>query len=377
MAFVDDEIITIEHKSCATLTIQCLADSGICSWETAFDEQIANAKKLGLMPDDFKVIRETLCNFGFVMQSTALEGKLIKDAIACLGKIDSTATIFIQTPDYLHLGGYMVAFKSDDERCIPINTLPTENYYERYRVAHIWIHWKDEIDRSPFPRKTVKRSKTSSSDRKKLTETACYKPYQPNPCGNYIGDCVVRGTAGAMNISWDKAIDLLASRHETTINAREVYPQVLVDNGFVHHSSPTRGGHRLDGRSFCDEMNKIYHNGERIFAHVGRTHVAAIIPVNDENGNRTYKIIDSWDSSKRLIGEYWVLKTTKKVNKQPSNKDAKKIVYVGNQLRHPTFGEGSIIAMTPDILTIDFGINGTRRLSSNWVLCHCVLIQPT
>ncbi len=69
-----DAVTSLEYKSCAALTIQCLADSGVTDWKTAFKQQIANAKKLGLMPDDFKVIRETLQDFGFVMQSTAVEG---------------------------------------------------------------------------------------------------------------------------------------------------------------------------------------------------------------------------------------------------------------------------------------------------------------
>lgn len=50
----EDGVTILEHKSCAALTIQCLADSGICSWNTAFDKHISNAKKLGLMPDDFR-----------------------------------------------------------------------------------------------------------------------------------------------------------------------------------------------------------------------------------------------------------------------------------------------------------------------------------
>lgn len=49
----NDAIVRITHKSCAALAIQCLADSGITDWQTAFNQQITNAKKLGLMPDDF------------------------------------------------------------------------------------------------------------------------------------------------------------------------------------------------------------------------------------------------------------------------------------------------------------------------------------
>lgn len=75
----NDAIVSITHKSCAALAIQCLADSGITDWQTAFNQQITNAKNLGLMPDDFKVIRETLQNFGLVLQGTATESKGAKN----------------------------------------------------------------------------------------------------------------------------------------------------------------------------------------------------------------------------------------------------------------------------------------------------------
>lgn len=41
----NDAIVSITHKSCAALAIQCLADSGITDWQTAFNQQITNAKK--------------------------------------------------------------------------------------------------------------------------------------------------------------------------------------------------------------------------------------------------------------------------------------------------------------------------------------------
>lgn len=62
----------------------------------------------------------------------------------------------------------------------------------------------------------------SSSRKTTVTETGYYKPFQLNPCNNYIGDCVVRATAGAMDISWSEAIDMLSSLQEVTVNAKEV-----------------------------------------------------------------------------------------------------------------------------------------------------------
>ena len=50
-------IIEAKYKSCAFLAIQCLKEASIADREDAFKHHIQNAKILGLMPDDFKVIK--------------------------------------------------------------------------------------------------------------------------------------------------------------------------------------------------------------------------------------------------------------------------------------------------------------------------------
>lgn len=63
------------------------------------------------MPDDFKIIRETLHNVGFVMQSTALEGIQGKSVINRLGNLGTPAVVFLQVSDCSHLGGNMAALR--------------------------------------------------------------------------------------------------------------------------------------------------------------------------------------------------------------------------------------------------------------------------
>lgn len=374
-----DAITSLAHKSCAAITVQCLSDSGVTDWQTAFDLQIANAKKLGLMPDDFKVIRETLRNLGFAMQSTAVEGIRVGTVLSKLGYFSVPAVVFLQLSDYQHLGGYMVAVQIVGDKYTLISTPECVDYFDKRRVNHIWIRWSDRVDRSPYPRKAINR-KTRDSKWRSIPETAHLKPFQPNPCNNYIGDCVVRATAGAMDITWNDALDTLASMREVTVNAREVYPRILEKYGFIHHNPLVRNGHRLDGKAFCEEISRIYHNGERIFAHVGRLHVAAIVPVRGDEGSKTYKIIDSWDSSTRLIGEYWVLPA----NSPKSKNDVSSSLSTGNQqplsigtrLKHPTFGVGIITEVVTGILIMDFGENGSRRLGETWIRKHCPIIEP-
>ncbi len=324
------------------------------------------------MPDDIKVMRETLKTFGFVMQSTQVEDIRVKELLNKLGRLGKPALLFIQVVDYKHLGGNMIALGTDGFKYILINpTSQKADSIVHYRTAHVWIRWNDGVDRSPYPRRVARRRNSGASHRRTYEETDCYKPFQPNPCNNYIGDCVVRAVSGVMDISWSDAIDLLSSANETTVNAREVYPKILEQNGFVHHKPIIRGGRHLDGKSFCNEMHKIYHNGERIFAHVGRSHVAAIIPVLCGDGDTTYKIIDSWDSSKRTIGDYWV-KSVKVPDKDlPRKKPAGKTFNIGTKLLHPSFGIGIVTSIAPGILTVDFKANGLRRLGEAWTQEYC------
>lgn len=83
------------NKSCSYLAIQCLAETGISLFQTAFIHHIENAKLLGLMPDDLKVLKRTLADNGFVMQSTRLEGICIEQVLVSLGDLGAPATIFL------------------------------------------------------------------------------------------------------------------------------------------------------------------------------------------------------------------------------------------------------------------------------------------
>lgn len=363
-------ISIVTRKSCASIILQCLSESGISDWENAFKRQIDTAKMLGQMPDDIKVIRETLKSFGFIMQSAQLEVVRVHTLLKKIQNL-SNAVVFIQVVDHKHSGGNMIVLRMDDSGykvlCPPRDRTDDILGFE---TIHVWIKWDDDIDRSPFPRRVPTQRNEGSSKKKTYEETDSFKPFQPNPCDNYIGDCVVRGIAGALDISWAEAVDLLASENETTLNAREVYPQTLLKNGFYHHKPMIRDGHRLKGKAFCAMLNKTFHNGERIFAHVGRSHVAAIVPTADNNTTR-YKILDAWDSSDCTIGEYWTGLADNRIdNNAPVHQDAPAFC-VGEKLQHRSFGTGIITDVIPGVLTVDFGTNGIRKLGESWVRCNC------
>ncbi len=374
-------ITDLKHKSCAALMLRCLDDSGITPAETAFGRLIQNAITLGYMPDDFRVIRTTLSDLGFFMQSTRLEGIRLSEVFRALAGKMRPAHVFVQVSDYMHLGGSMLAFRYDGRAFSPVTSQPEAANPESRQIVHVWIRWDDGADRSPYPRKTVHRPKNVSSRRKEPAETQWFKPFQPNPLGNSIGDCVVRGIAGALDISWASAVEKLAAMNEPTINAREVFRQLLIQEGFVHHKPLVRDGKRLKGKQFCLELNRIYLHGERIFAFVGRLHVAAVVPVESGDQGMTYKITDSWDSSERLIGDFWFKPAQEPSPREKEPRPRKETpatdLFLSQKVRHPAFGEGTIVGLeeksSSTVLSIQFPDVGLKRLESRWVQEHCEL----
>lgn len=105
-------------------------------YATAFNMQINHAKKLGQMPDDIKVMRETLKAFGFVMQSTQVEDISVQELLNKLGRLGRSALLFIQVVDYKHLGGNMIALGTDGFKYTLISpTSQTADAIAHYRTV--------------------------------------------------------------------------------------------------------------------------------------------------------------------------------------------------------------------------------------------------
>lgn len=352
--------------------LKYIVASGVTDPKTAFEQNVSNAKLLGLMPDDQKVIKKTLADFGFVMQGAAMEGIPLEKALLTVADIGSSAVVFADILTGASTSMLITAFNVDDGKYQHVSESYRDNFLKSRIIRHIWVRWNDGIDRGSCPRRKVNRKTSKASKKRVYPETDCYKPYQPNPCDNYIGDCVVRALSGTMNISWEDAIEMLSSSNSTKINYDEVYAEIFKKNGFVHHKPIVREGHRLTGQEFCNEMQRKCYHGERIFAHIGRSHVVAIVPVNQDNGAAVYKIIDCWNSSGGRVGEYWVY-IPDETGKGKTSNEKESTLYIGNRIIHPSFGEGTISATSDGIVTIDFKSNGLRRLSEAWVMENCIV----
>lgn len=66
--------------------------------------------------------------------------------------------------------------------------------------------------------------------------------------------------------------------------------------------------------------------------------------------------------------------STQVFSNEPQPHEPLGIFNIGNRLRHPAFRESTIAVVSLGILTIDFGVNGSRRLGEDRVLMHCVCL---
>ena len=109
--------------------------------------------------------------------------------------------------------------------------------------------------------------------------------YNANPVSNRVEDCAVRAVAVALDISWDKAFDLIAHNAKqmgTMPHANAAWGSVLRQHGFRREVIPDSCPDCYTAYEFCiDHPEGVYVLG---FG----SHVATVI-----NGN----LIDTLDSS--------------------------------------------------------------------------------
>lgn len=119
--------------------------------------------------------------------------------------------------------------------------------------------------------------------------------YNVNPVSNRVEDCAVRAVAVALDISWDKAFDLIAYNAKqmgTMPHANAAWGSVLRQHGFRRDVIPDSCPDCYTAYEFCvDHPEGVYVLG---FG----SHVATVI-----NGN----LIDTWDSSFEIPQYYWYL----------------------------------------------------------------------
>lgn len=115
----------------------------------------------------------------------------------------------------------------------------------------------------------------------------------PNPAGNLVGDCVVRGIAIAENASWEDTymgITLEGLKLHDMPSSNAVWGMFLRNKGYTRYSIPNTCPDCYTVKDFCMDNPK----GKFILA--TGSHVIAVI-----NGD----YYDIWDSGLELPAYYW------------------------------------------------------------------------
>ena len=118
-------------------------------------------------------------------------------------------------------------------------------------------------------------------------------PYNPNPEGKFVGDCVVRALTKALNKDWEYVyMEVVAQGYNDydMPSSNSVWGNVLKNNRFHRHIIPDTCPNCYTIKDFCIE----HPYGEYILA--TGTHVVAV-----KDGN----YYDAWDSGNEVPIYYW------------------------------------------------------------------------
>ena len=244
-------------------------------------------------------------------------------------------------------------------------------YRGRY-VSDIWLYYPD---RRPADGQFDASNLIKRAERLAMPEDHEYlRVYNMNTHQYRIGDCVVRALSQVLNVSWEQAMERLGLEGDgnTQVNLSTHFDPILERNGFVRQGKLRTGNRLLTGKEFCEFLNRTYHHGERIFAFCGRSHVVAVVPVSDGEDRYRYKIVDTWDSTDRKIGYYWVKLDPRTVAEKET---PEALLSAGAEVQHPIFGKGRVSSVKGvgrscmAELVFEGGIR--KRLAATWIMECC------
>ncbi len=371
-----DPVHDADHYDFACDLVNAFSIALNISWQDAVKKVLEQVHHCCLMPSDRKCIEGMLADNGFVLQPSIPGHQTVDRFCSNLHTRYRDGEIIILTSKAKTIGAYAAALMPGPDGSYRIYS----RYDCRTRAAEkIWIRWPDGKDHS-FSKRRRGRTGKSEKQRPEPRSCGCFHYINQNPAGNSTGDCVLRALSSAMGISWHEVADgLMASAGYTRldINNPAVFNKYLSDNGFVRHKALRADGHSLKGEAFCREVRSHCLHGERIFAMSGRSHAIAVMP-DEKSFDLSYHIEDSWDSSRRIVGEYWTSPSKRKHLLPSVPKQAPPAYhFVPDQiLWHPAFDRGRIVGTSsghPDILLVDFDDFGLKKISAPWAASHCRL----
>jgi hypothetical protein len=233
----------------------------------------------------------------------------------------------------------------------------------------VWIAWRDGKDHRARPRTSDETLLPPPEN--PTQENDALVVYNENPNGNLIGDCAVRAVAGVLEISWEEAVRRLAAAQDykaTAINTDDNIDALLKKEGFQEFQAIRRNGRILTGKQFCDLIHDMFQPGTRIFGYVGNTHVVAILVFDGD-----YKIVDTWDSTNRLITRYWAKYPERPRRREKPQEKPEKLtaLEIGTKLRHTMYGAGEVTALDGQTAAVLFAGGTEKRFAVEWILANC------
>lgn len=344
------------NKSSVRSMINSLSIIKNCSWEDAVKLLIKQAHKLCDSP--INVTKEMLCANEFI-KLPCNGDKSLKDELNKRQRVLPRDFKYIVK---IINNYYALMHDGKTGNFIIKGIWDLDAHIENGVVKEMWIY----IPGSTFVFGSEKTKDINKADKQKAdninmqTSSDNTIINNVNPMGRNTGDCFLRALSVAYGCSWHEALDYIAQAikyADPIINQLGNFEVALSMLGFEKHKAIKNDNRRLNGVQFCEEMNGMYHNGERIVAIMGRGHCVAVTLSEDGTG---YKINDTWASSCYKVYEYWVFKTAKS-----------KAFQCGSRILHPTYGTGSIIKVIESgedkAYITYFDKVGVKKISELWL----------
>lgn len=145
----------------------------------------------------------------------------------------------------------------------------------------------------------------SVNRRNKYPDTATFHWHNANPKNRVTAaDCVIRAIALTSDRSWDDTLlglTEVALKMKRVPNEPECYGRYLESLGFRKMPQPKKpDGTKLTGSEFCSDVLSVKYGGFTVVANMPGHAVCCM-----EHEGR-FKVWDTWDSSDRTIGVFWV-----------------------------------------------------------------------